>query len=793
MKDRWRLLAVCALFAFLPILFFKQYVFDRKIPLPFNLLVSFYSPWKFDTQDGYPLGVPNKPLGYDNLKLFYPLRKFTQEELSKGRVPLWNPYVFSGNVHAATYQAAVWYPFNVLYFFLPQMHAWSLLIIMQPILAAAFMFLFLRTLRLSIASSVFGSLTFAYSGWMIAMWQETLVLEHSFLWLPLALYASTMIWRHNRLALGIFLLCLSLTFSVLAGFFQMSLYTYLFTVCWNVYLFFGEKKRERRIRQGIWSLTAVILSLLVSAVQWIPALEAYFYSPRATVESRHIFEKFLSPFWHLVTLVAPDFFGNPGSYNYFEPLVYLQERTVFFGIPALVFVLFIFFGKRFGDSLFWKIAAIVSLSFGLSIPTSWIWYTLKIPVLSVAQPARIFALSTFCFAVLSAIGVERYIREKNTHGLRYAFGVLVAILAGLWIFALSQRIVISQRNLLLSTLEIFFLAAMFALIRKKKIVVLAAAAMLVFHSWNFSRKMLYFSEPRFEYPGHSVLTKLKELAGYDRIWSYGDGYITRNIPSYFGLYSPEGYDALYQGRYGKLLHTIRTAGMLSEQINRTDADLSETGQYETMTYNPYRLRLMSLLGVKYIVEYKVKEADAAVPPDLRFPGDSFALAWEDGLWRIWENKRALPRVWVAPGAKWFTDDQAMVNALYSPDTDLRQTVLLEGTNAGQPLTGKPDVSSASATITKYEPQKVELSVSTPAPSYVVLTDTYFPGWKAFVDDKQTKILRANYTFRAVAVSAGSHAIRYVYDPLSFRVGIAVSAVGIVGLLAVFLWQRNQNH
>lgn len=292
---------------------------------------------------------------------------------------------------------------------------------------------------------------------------------------------------------------------------------------------------------------------------------------------------------------------------------------------------------------------------------------------------------------------------------------------------------------------------------------------------------------------NSVLTKLKELAGYDRIWSYGDAYMTRNIPSYFGLYSPEGYDALFQGRYGKLLHTIRTSGKLTREINRTDADLSETGQYETMTYNPYRLRLLSILGVKYVLEKKSEDVDVAVSPDVRFPPDLFALAWEDGLWRIWEHKRAFPRAWVAPHARWFIDDQAMVSALFDQQTDLRQTVLLEGYDRGQDQAGTSETSLPSAEITRYEPQHIELSVTTPSASYVVLTDTYFPGWYAFVDGKQTEIFRAYYTFRAVAVAAGSHTIRYVYDPFSFRFGIVVSAVGIIGLLAVFLWQRNQNH
>ena len=107
---------------------FRQYIFKGRVPFPSNLLVSFYSPWKQYGSSGYPGGPPNKPIGFDVLRLFYPYRKFTIEELKNGRWPLWNPYNFSGNIHLATYQAAVFYPLNISYFVFSQIDAWSILV-----------------------------------------------------------------------------------------------------------------------------------------------------------------------------------------------------------------------------------------------------------------------------------------------------------------------------------------------------------------------------------------------------------------------------------------------------------------------------------------------------------------------------------------------------------------------------------------------------------------------------------------------------------------------------------------
>ena len=101
--------ALWVLFIFLlfSVFVFRDYVFKKKVLFPANLLVSFYSPWRQYSWEGYPNGPPNKPIGFDDLRLFYPYRKLTLDQMKSGQWPLWNPYTFSGNVHLATYQSAV--------------------------------------------------------------------------------------------------------------------------------------------------------------------------------------------------------------------------------------------------------------------------------------------------------------------------------------------------------------------------------------------------------------------------------------------------------------------------------------------------------------------------------------------------------------------------------------------------------------------------------------------------------------------------------------------------------------
>src|SRR5581483_11789722 len=140
---------VIIFFILFTVFIFRSYFFKNLVPFPANLLVSFYQPWTSYSWEGYPNGPPNKPQGYDNLRIFYPLRKLTIEQVQKGQLPIWNPYNFAGNTLLATYQSAVFHPLSFLFFLLPQIDAWSLVVIFAPILASCFIYFFFKEISLS--------------------------------------------------------------------------------------------------------------------------------------------------------------------------------------------------------------------------------------------------------------------------------------------------------------------------------------------------------------------------------------------------------------------------------------------------------------------------------------------------------------------------------------------------------------------------------------------------------------------------------------------------------------------
>jgi uncharacterized membrane protein YfhO len=73
-------------------------------------------------------------------------------------------------------------------------------------------------------------------------------------------------------------------------------------------------------------------------------------------------------------------------------------------------------------------------------------------------------------------------------------------------------------------------------------------------------------------------------------------------------------------------------------------------------------------------------------------------------------------------------------------------------------------------IEHYAPHRVVISAASDHPGYLVLTDTWFPGWTAHVDGRETPVERADYAFRAVRLESGRHEIEFRYDPGSVRLG-----------------------
>ena len=163
--------------------------------------------------------------------------------------------------------------------------------------------------------------------------------------------------------------------------------------------------------------------------------------------------------------------------------------------------------------------------------------------------------------------------------------------------------------------------------------------------------------------------------------------------------------------------------------------------------------------------------------------------------RIFENRRALPRAYVVPGAEWVREEKEVFPRLRAEGFDPRRTVILEGEpgNAREPA-GDWQADGSRAMITHYGSNRIRITVETEAPGYLVLLETYFPGWEASVGGERRTIHAANGLFRAIRVEAGRQDVEFRYRPRSFLLGVMLAGaagIALAGLLLVARLRRRE--
>jgi hypothetical protein len=179
------------------------------------------------------------------------------------------------------------------------------------------------------------------------------------------------------------------------------------------------------------------------------------------------------------------------------------------------------------------------------------------------------------------------------------------------------------------------------------------------------------------------------------------------------------------------------------------------------------LRLLGAMSVRYVGDVSPRSLQDLRPLAI---GENIS-----DLLSIFENPYFLPRARLAFQAIVEPDDERAALLLRDPGFPFQTTVVL---SSGEPVSasGEP---SGTAVIEVDRSELVRIRVQSTSPGLLVLSDTYFPGWQASVDGESHPILRANLAFRAVAVPAGDHEVEFRYEPASFRLGVALTVIGLL--------------
>lgn len=797
-------------FYFLVTLFFFYPVLKGQIPFAGDLLVS-YPPYSSQGYLGYaPGGVPNKAQGQDSIRESYPWKYFTIRSFKNGQIPFWTPYNFSGNPIMADFQSAVFYPLNLIFFAVPFTAGWTVLMFLSPFLASIFAYMYLREIGLSKTAGFFGGFVFGFSSYMTVQLEWGNV-THTFLWLPLVLFFTEKLTKRTSLPNAIGLI-ISLWFCFLAGYIQS--YFYILIISGSYFVAKTLYSQSLLMRQkGIQILLYLILlslPVLLALFQALPTIELFRYSTRNIYTLSQV-DKLLNPIWYFITVFIPDFFGNPGVRNYWFDGTYIERVSYFGAIPLLLALTAAFCLRKHFETAFFVVLAATAVFLSTNFGFTKFFYLIPIPMISTTVPTRILNLFEFSGSVLAAYGLQYLIDGKQKKQFIIAASIGFLLVAGSWgfVFAapkllhqtqLTVDVTITRRNLYLPT---FFVCAFILLTalrfyrsglylsfiprssanrKKMRIVVLNGILLFVFSItlfdlFYFFHKITPFSPKEFIYPQTEIMTYIQKNAGINRFWGYGSAYISSNFQTLDQTFSPEGDDPLHLKLYSALISASKN-GKPEAELSRLDANIASGYGPTDLQNNFYRQKILNLFGVKYIV-YKNDLAGTFFTPDTAtFPQNSYKLVWQRSPWQIYENLRAAPRVFFTKTYQVMPDKtQEIIMMMHRDFHEQNQIIVNEDPHIapGSPLQSVVQVAD-------YQPNHIVLQTQSNSDALLFLSDNYMPGWRASIDGQSVKIYRADYSFRAVKVIKGNHAIDFWYYPQSFDWGWKLSGVIFVGLI-----------
>ncbi len=198
--------------------------------------------------------------------------------------------------------------------------------------------------------------------------------------------------------------------------------------------------------------------------------------------------------------------------------------------------------------------------------------------------------------------------------------------------------------------------------------------------------------------------------------------------------------------------------------------------------------LLDLLNARYIIVPATAPADR---PDLKRLLEAHPTVYSSPEVRVLENREALPRAWTVHDARRLERGQALP-LLASGAVDPRRTVLLE--ESPPPLASPPAGERERVEFLEYGPDQIRLRVTADAAGMLVLSETYYPAWRAYVDGERTPVYAANHALRAIAIPEGTHEVEMRYESRSLRFGLAISLVmglSLLALLAIVVVRRRR--
>ncbi len=716
----------------------------------------------------------------DLIALFYPLMRHGFSELAAGRLPLWNPYQSCGEPLLANPSIGFFYPLYLPFLWLDTARALDLDVIVHLALGAVGTALLCRHLRMGWAAALLAGLVYAFHGSMLIKIPYPGFLA-AVAWIPLIFLLVDRLCAHptRRAAAG---LGAVLGISLLGGNLQFTYFTAWALVPWLAArtLTLWQRHGWRHVAR-VWGhlALAAALALGLALVRLLPSAELMRLSWRApgNLDLQQTAIMAIPPRLFAGGLVTPPATAaaNPIAAHFYADS-YAGVLPLCLAIVGLVR----WRQRAAAIALAAAGAAAAVYAFGTAGPLfAWVF---ALPGGSLFRaPDRALIIFGFAVAVLSGGGLDTLARARTRPRGPTAAAAALAI-AAVVALALIVGDPAGRRTVLMYAA--LGAAAIAALVQRGsgRLRAVASAALAVLIAFDLATAQRHEGLMPSRLGAHlarnnDVFDTIRSRQGLDRtyIWASTDA----SGPLYF--FSDVAEAGLYHGIW---MTTSYAGGIAGRRLERYMSELGPR-PFVPLGYVPFNLNaenrpLLDLMGARFLLIEAGREAKQFSPE----VAATLSLLRRERRIALYENPQALPRAFVAGEVRVVAEEDALLDQLAK--ADLRNVAFVEH-DAEWPGGAAPaGAAAAPVNITRYEANSIVMEVDTPHRGMLVLTDQYYPGWRATVDGTPASIHRADYLFRGIPVPAGRHRVELTFRPVSLMLGAAGSALalGVLGWLLI---------
>lgn len=715
--------------------------------------------------------------GHDMIGYYYVYWEAVREALLGGRLPIWEPNIFGGFPFLAQPQQSTFYPPSWINLIVPVRVGAGLYMVFHVWLASFGMFLFTRYMGGRRLPSILAGIGFAYGGLLTGrLWAGHLPVYAVFIWTPLMLLALA--WAIDRRHWAAAVIAgAPFGLALLAGHIPSFLYVGFAWAAFALYLFIDRAGERSLVART--AIIAAIAGLALAAVQLVPFLQFSATSGRVAEADYEFATDYSLPPAHLVTLVVPEFFGEPTQVGYWSVPTF-EELTYYAGILA---ILGIILALRRPTRLTWFYIALIVIGLWLALGRYGLLYELAYrflpPFRLVRAPGRAAFLYLFAGSALLAHALT-YWRDRQPEDRRralwpywpaavsvFSIALFTALAATGAVFMSVHPTDTSGRlwqqiggySLALVTAGIGG-ALIWAYLNagdnqpgrpltgfdRRRVVMIGMALIVLFvaDTWLFSHKMVRTAATAPD----PVWTDGRALIGEPegRVLPWGVPLFSQNGAMRVDWPSVFGYDSLEPAAHIALASSVPDP----------------------------RSTAYDILGATHVL--------AGVPLDEFTEGDrGLSLVGQQGSAWVYRRARPLPVARLVYATETIPDAAAAISRVHDPDFDPATTAILAGP-ASCPL-GPAPASPGEVELLSHETTRWQLRTSSDAPALLVLAENAYPGWRVTVDGEAAESLTAYTSVRAACVPPGEHIVEWTFAPLIYLAGATVSVATLALMVA----------